>query len=173
MSSSESAALGACLAQGVNTRKMQFRIEEILGNTISVKLEGEAKATTIFECQEITKVKYMRKGSFNLEVLENGIKIGVIRISKKETDSPESIAVRVKISPFLTFEVEGVDGGTETQFKYESCALSTERQAEIQKIEDSYRHGEMEIKVLGEKRNFLENLMDSFDSSINKVFLVY
>lgn len=176
LNSSEAAAHGACLAHGVNSREMKFKVNEILGSEFTVKVENEdVKPTVVFSdkfysTKEIVKIKYMKKGSFNVEVFENGVKVGIIKVSKKETDSPEKIVIRVKISSFLTFEVESVEGGTDMTYVYEPNTLTQERIAQIKENDEGYRKLEVEIQTIAQKRNVLENLLDSVDTTISKVF---
>lgn len=176
LSSAEAAAHGACLAHGVNSREMKFKVNEILCSEFTVKIENEdVKPVKVFSehfysIKEAVKIKYMKKGSFEVGVYENGEKVGLIKINKKTTESPEKIAIKVKISPFMTFEVESVEGGTEMTYVYEPLGLTQERVDQIKAIDESYRNLEVEIKLMAQKRHFLENLLDSIDSMISKVF---
>lgn len=176
LNTSDSAALGCCLASAVNSRNMQFRIEEILGSKISFKVEGEnGKPTTVFKknavvTNDVTKVKYNRKGSFNVVVYENDVKIGVIRVTKKETESPEEIVISVKISPFLTLDVVSAEGGSNVSVSLETFGLSEEIIAKIKSIDEGFSKTENEKKDIDLMRNSLENTLDSFDSTIDRVF---
>lgn len=176
LNTSESAALGACLGLGVNSRKLNYKVEEIMGYDISVKIEGEnVRPTKVFSSTSVVtsdpmRIKYHRKGSFNLEVLENDVKIGTIRITKKESESPENVTICVRIGPFMTLEVQSVECESDCSFTYDTFGLSEEEKNEIKSTEDSFRKTEVEKKLMGEMRNYVENFLDSFDRSIEKVF---
>lgn len=176
LNSSESAALGCCLASAVNSRNMQFKIEEILGSKISLKVENEnGKAATVFKknsvvSNDVVKIKYNHKGSFNVQVYENDQQIGLIKIHKKETEAPEELIVSVKISPFLTFDVVSVDGGSEASVSFESFGLPEEKITKIKAIDEEFNKTENEKKEIDSMRNLLENTLDSFDSIIDRVF---
>lgn len=176
LNTSESAALGACLSLGVNSRKLNYRVEEIIGYDIFVRIEGEnVKPTKVFDRSSLVnsdpmKIKYHRKGSFNLEVFEDDRVIGTIKVTKAETETPENVAICVKIGPFMTLEVQGVECASECSFTYDTFGLSEDEKVEIRDIEDSFRKVEIEKKLMGEMRNYIENFLDSFDRSIQKVF---
>lgn len=177
LNSSESASLGSCLALAVNSRKMQFKIEEILGSSIFVKIEGEeVNPTLVFsENQPLTfenvKIKYNRKANFNVEVLENNKKIGTIKILKNETESAELVGITVKISPFLVFEIVSVtllaDG---SNIPYEYISESNIDITKMKELDECFTKAENDKKEMESMRNSLENLLDSFDSSVKKVF---
>lgn len=176
LNTSESAALGACLGLGVNSRKLNYRVEEIIGYDIFVKIEGEdVKPTKVFDSTSLVnsdpmKIKYHRKGSFNLEVFENNKRIGAIRVTKKETEKPENVTISVRIGPFMTLDVQGVECESECSFVYDTFGLGEEEKVEIRDIESSFAKVETEKKLMAEMRNYIENFLDSFDRSIEKVF---
>ncbi|ELA40913.1 uncharacterized protein VICG_02053 [Vittaforma corneae ATCC 50505] len=188
LNTSESASLGACLALAVNSRKMQFRVDEILGSDIFVKIDGEdVKPTLVFSHNspltfENVKIRYNRKSSFNIEVFENEKKIGLIKITKKETEAPETVVVSARITPFMTFEVSSVavrsensqgsspDSPQNLLFEFESFGLSEKVLNEMKEMDQEFSKTENEKKSVELMRNHLENFLDSFDSSINRVF---
>lgn len=188
LDTSESASLGACLALAVNSRKMQFRVDEILGSDIFVKIEDEdVNPTLVFSRDspvtfENVKIKYNRKSNFNIEVFENEKRIGVIKITKKETEVPETVVVSARITPFMTFEVSSVaiksDNGQSSasensqglSFEFESFGLGEKVLGEIKEVDQKFSKTESEKKSVEIMRNRLENFLDSFDSSIKRVF---
>lgn len=181
LNTSESAALGSCLALAVNTRAMQFKVEEILGSNVYVRLEGEkTKPSLLFDgntpiSSKPTKVKYSRKGGFSVEVLtgtpESLKRIGLIKIEKQETAEAEKVVLSMQISSFLTIEVlsvEVADSSSPVSFFYEKFGLSEERIKQIKDSENSFSEIEQQKNKIEEMRNYLENLLDSFSGSIQK-----
>jgi len=181
LNTSESASLGACLALAVNSRKMQFGVDEILGYDIHVRIEGEEVKPTLLisACAPLAagniKVKYNRKGSFSVEVLESLKKIGTIRVSKPETKAAETVVISMRTTPFMTVEVVSVnipdgDGDRSLEFSYETFSVD---KATLKRIEETDREittAEETKRTIDGMRNHLENLLDSFDRAINKVF---
>lgn len=176
LNSSESAALGACLAVGVNRMGGKYHVHEILGYNIFLKIQNEnGKPKLVFDANSIiapepTKVKYNRKESFNIDVYQNDKVIGCIEVSKSVTDSPESVNLSVRINPFMTFEVFKIECESECNYVYKSYGISEEEKDALRNMEKRLRDAELEKELRGEMVNYIESFMESFVDKLKKSF---
>lgn len=183
LNTSESASLGACLALAVNSRKMQFKVDEILGRDIHIKIVGGNVQPSLVVAAntpltfENVKIKYNRKSSFDLEVLENGKRIGLIKITKPETNTSETVVISVRITSFLTFEVVSVEipnkkdeSSEEISFVYNTFEMDKTPLEKMKETDKELTAADQTKKMIEKMRNNLENMLDSFDNTINKMF---
>lgn len=181
LSATESAAHGACLASWVNSRTQKYKVEEIIGTDIFMRVENEKclptkvfSRTSVINSEPI-KVKYYRTSSFNVDIIADDNVIGVISINlEDESDSDKKkkkkIAVTLKINSFMVVEVLDVECESKISFTYKSLELSEERKNEIKAVEKSFRDDELLKTAIDKVRNYTENFVDSFDRTLNQKF---
>ncbi|KAM0671832.1 putative heat shock protein [Ordospora colligata] len=183
---SESSAIGSALGMACRSFKTKFSLNEIVGREICVKMQNEnVKPTVVFKADDIIggnakMVTYYRKERFDLEVIEDGEVISVLRIEKGDSEEAEAVNVSLAISKLGTVCVTAVNvtktgSGTEPiQYKYECFALSDEEMNEIKALEEEYRDCELGIEKVGAMRNELETMAiglgDALESKFSNVF---
>lgn len=177
LDTTESASLGACLALAVNSRKaMGYAVEEIVGINLYVKVEGEGEESKLLISGEAPltgkdiTTKFKRKAGFNVQVIENSKVIGVVRINKPASQEAEQVTVTFKITPFMTLEVVSVAASEPLQFTYETFEANKDVLEKIRAVDAKFAKAENEKKAMEKMRNDLENLLDSFDGVIQRVF---
>jgi len=189
--SSESVALGACLACGVNNRNVGYRIEEILGRNVFLQQEG-ADSFCLFTNGDLISETSGRKSvefektpnsPLNILVSDENAPVERLVIQSSPMDANDSVVVDFYIDSFMTvcvdrvynketnedypFTVESLHNGIDG----ESAADSGESLIERIKREDAqHKKEEEEFYLAGKTRNWNEAFLDSFDSEIEKKF---
>ncbi|KAH9410713.1 putative heatshock protein [Ordospora pajunii] len=183
---SESSAIGSALGMACRSLRTKFSLNEIVGREICVKMQGEdVKPTVVFKADEVIggnakMVTYYRKGRFDLEVIEDGEVISVLRVEKGDSEEVEAVNVSLAISKLGTVCVAAVNvtktgnGAEAVDYRYECFALSDEEMNEIKALEEEYRDCELGREKVGAMRNELETMAvglgDALSTRFSNVF---
>lgn len=181
----ESAALGACLAFGVNAKNAKYKVEEIIGSEISMRVKKEASAeqdagafysAVVFRPSSTrnhpVKVEYNRRNPFSVDILENGTVIGTVSVNKKASEEPTLVKIAVEIDGFNMVNIRSVTSeGEDIPYVYSRCFTLDDQTIEaIKASENDYSVVENEFLSLGRLRHETETFIDTFISRMDKTF---
>ncbi|ADM12672.1 DnaK-like protein [Encephalitozoon intestinalis ATCC 50506] len=161
---SDASAIGAALGLACRSLRARYLLHDIVGREISIKIEGEdVNPTVIFSPTELIegnpkKITYNRKGSFGIEILEDGEVISTLEIQKMETEEPKAIHVSFSIGKFGTVCVTSVECEDSVDYKYKPFGLSEIDMDDIKALEIKYRDEELGLERIGAMRNELETM---------------
>lgn len=190
LSPTDSAALGACLAFGVNARNIQYRIDEIAGHGISARVQGQGSdaakgskhTVSLFKenavINTVVNVKYHRREAFVVEVLEGDRVVGLVHINKEATPGPETVKIAVKMNDFglvsvtrVTAQADDEEEPRPVDFTYENLfELSKEMVEKLREAESKFAVIEDEFIRTSELRHLTESYIDKFISMVDKSF---
>ncbi|KAG5859092.1 Hsp70 protein [Encephalitozoon hellem] len=161
---SESAAIGAALGLACRSLRARYLLHDIVGREVSIRIQGEdVSPTVIFSPTELVEgnpkiVTYNRKGSFTIEILEDGEVVSTLEVEKPETDEAKAIHVSFSIGKFGTICVNSVECEETIDYRYKPFKMSEIDIDDIKALEAKYRNEELGLERIGGMRNELETM---------------
>lgn len=161
---SDSPAIGAALGMACRSLRARYLLHDIVGREISVRIEGESvNPTVVFKASDVVEgnpkiVTYNRKGSFVLEILEDGETISTLAIEKMETEDAKEIHVSLCIGKLGTVCVNSVECEDSVEYKYKPFGISDVDLDDIKGLEMRHREQELGLERIGTMRNELETM---------------
>lgn len=161
---SDSAAIGSALGMACRSLRARYLLHDIVGREISIRIQGEdVNPSVIFSPTELVEgnpkiVTYNRKGSFEIEILEDGEVISILEIGKVETDEAKPIHVSFSIGKFGTVCVTSVECEDSIDYRYKPFRISEIDMDYIKALEIKYRNEELGLERIGGMRNELETM---------------
>lgn len=175
LNSSETAAYGAVMMIGLNSKKMKYKFPEAYGRDVYMKVKGSTSAPKrIFKPEDhtmgnIARVGYKRDCDFDVEIISEDKVIGLIKITKSEKKN-EDVFVNVKINNFLLVEIVNIECESGVSFVFEDLSLDEKARKEIKEKDAYFRTTENNEKEKALMRNRLESFLDTVDTVLQKKF---
>ncbi|EEQ81509.1 hypothetical protein NCER_102035 [Vairimorpha ceranae BRL01] len=175
----ESCAIGTALGLACSVVSNKFKMNDIIGRSISIKLENAEKSTEILKKTDLIGtskcVTYKQKDAFNLEIFEDVLKIGDLQINKESSDKVEAVKITIEVNKLGFIDVKSVKvDDKDIDYKYTTFEMSSDQKEELINTEERYRLLETNIEKIGHMRNELEtmamNLLNAITGNLQELF---
>ncbi|WUR04836.1 heat shock protein SSE1-like protein [Vairimorpha necatrix] len=175
----ESCAIGTALGMACSILSNKFKLNDVIGRNINIKIEGNEKKTEIFKKTDLIETSktltYNRKNSFILEFTEDEEFIGKLIINKEDTEEAEPVKILLQINKLGLLEIKSCKIDEKNlEFKFETFEMSQEKKDELIKLEEKLRLLETNIEKIGHMRNELEtmamSLLDCMSGNLKDLF---